>query len=133
MSEHGRDGRTLPWRMFDRTIRPFALSVSLATFVLTIGILLNATVGVSLNGPAGHFIAGASALTTALLWAGWWFRAMNLMTQGLLLAAGVWAAAGAAVLLSGDNWVTGLVALCWCVASAGSWLLEVNDPRHEEG
>ena len=39
MSEHGRDGRTLPWRMFDRTIRPFALSVSLATFVLTIGIL----------------------------------------------------------------------------------------------
>ena len=28
-----RDGRTLPWRIFHRTVRPYALAVSLATAV----------------------------------------------------------------------------------------------------
>ena len=128
------DGRTLPWRAFDRAIRPFSFAISLATFVLTLGIATGTTVGVSLDsGLGGIVVVVASFVTTALLWWGWWAKSTSLMTHGLLLAAAVWAAAGYVILLEGVSWVSGLVALCWSVAAAGSWLLEVNDPNIKGG
>lgn len=130
----GEDGRTLPWRLFDRAIRPFSFAVSLATAVLTVGIIEGATIGVNLeSGFGGHVILFTSAVTTGLLWWGWWGRSRDAMTNGLLLSAAVWAAAGAAILLEGVSWVSGLVALCWSAAGAGSWLLEVNDPNVKGG
>ncbi len=128
-----QDGRTLPWRVFDRAIRPFAFAVSLATAVLTLGVVLDATVGASLDGLAGHLIALAGAASMGLLWWGWWGRSNPPMAQGLLISAAVWAAAGSAILLEGASWVSGCVALCWSAAAAGSWLLEVNDPNVKGG
>lgn len=127
------DGRSLPWRVFGRVIRPFSFAVSLATAVLTVGIVTNQTVGVSLDGVAGHLIGVAAAASTVLMWWGWWGRSVWAMTQGLLVSAGVWAAAGAAILFEGASWVSGCVALCWAIASAGSWILEVNDPNVKGG
>lgn len=128
------DGRTLPWRVLDRVIRPFSFAVSLATFVLTLGIATDNTVGVSLDsGLGGVVFVAASFTTTALLWCGWWVKSTSLMTHGLLLAAAVWAAAGYVILLEGASWVSGCVALCWSVAAAGSWLLEVNGPNVKGG
>jgi len=128
------DGRTLPWRVFDRAIRPFSFAVSLATFVLTLGITTDNTVGVSLDSGLGVVvIVAASSTTTALLWWGWWAKSTSLMTHGLLLAAAVWAAVGYVTLLEGASWVSGCVALCWGVAAAGSWLLEANDPNVKGG
>ena len=129
----GFDGRSLPWRVFGRVIRPFSFAVSLATAVLTAGIVTNQTVGVSLDGAAGKFIGIAATASTSLLWWGWWSRSVTAMTNGLLIAAGVWAAAGAAIMFEGASWVSGCVALCWAVASAGSWLLEVSDPNVKGG
>ncbi len=131
---YAADGRTLPWRVFDRAIRPFSFAVSLATFVLTLGIATDNTVGVSLDsGLGGVVIVAASSTTTALLWWGWWVKSTSLMAHGLLLAAAVWAAAGYVTLLEGASWVSGCVALCWGVGAAGSWLLEVNDPNVKGG
>ena len=108
-----QDGRTLPWRVFDRVIRPFSFAVSLATFVLTLGIATDNTVGASLDsGLGGVVIVAASFTTTALLWWGWWAKSTSLMAHGLLLAAAVWAAAGYVILLEGASWVSKCLALC---------------------
>ena len=126
------DGRSLPWRVFDRVIRPFSLAVSLATLVVTVSILLGAQVGESLDTGLPQMLIGvAGGATTVLLWWGWWGRSLPAMNQGLLMSAGVWAAVGAEILLEGESWPSGLIALCWALASAGAWLLEVNDSRRE--
>lgn len=128
------DGRSLPWRAFDRVIRPFSLAVSLATFVLTMGIVTREpTLSVALTGVAALGVAAAGASSTALLWWGWWRRSVDAMTQGLLVSVGVWSAAGASILLGGTSWVWGGISLCISIGSAGAWLLEVNDPNTKGG
>lgn len=124
------DARALPWRVFDRVIRPYSLAVSLATAVVTCSVLSGAAVGTVLDEGAAQLLIGvAGAASTSLLWWGWWGRSISAMNHGLLVGAGVWAAVGAEVLLEGASWPSGLIALCWSVASAGAWLLEVNDPK----
>ena len=39
----------------------------------------------------------------------------------------------AVVLTEGASWPSGALAVCWVVASSGSWLLEVNDRRLTAG
>lgn len=126
------DGRTLPWRVFDRVVRPFAFSVSMATFVVAISILTSSAAGGVLDTGLGQlFIGSVALLTTGLLWFAWWARRNDLMTHGLLLSAAVWASVGWEILQEGGNWTSGAIALCWSIGAAGAWLLEVNDPQQE--
>lgn len=127
-----QDGRSLPWRLFDRIIRPYSFAVSLATFAVTVSIFSSSSVGTALDGGWAQLVIGvAAALSTGLLWAGWWATSVRLMNHGLLVGAGVWAAVGAEILLEGASWPSGVIALCWSIASAGAWLLEVNDTPRE--
>lgn len=122
------DGRSLPWRFWGRVVRPFSLAVSAATAVVTVWLFA--------NGAMTSLLVGLSAIaTTLLLWGGWWVRSAGLMTQGLLLASAVWSSSALllwhALRSSGTLMaaVVSLLAVCWAIASAGSWLLEVNVPR----
>ena len=125
-----RDGRTLPWRVLDRAVRPYALAVSLATSVSVWSVSTDRAVGQLLDGLPGAIIAAYGVTSIALLWAGFWARRDAWMRAGLLLSAGYWAAVGAVVLLEpGVALVSGWLAWCWVVASGGAWLLEQVDRR----
>ena len=127
------DGRTLPWRFLGRQVRPYALAVSLACVVIFVSMVTESGVGNNLDGPWGKAIGVAAGLTTVVLWAGWWAQRAWWMNEGLLLAAATWAAVAAVVLTEGASWPSGALAVCWVVASSGSWLLEVNDRRITTG
>ena len=129
-----RDGRTLPWRVLNRAVRPYALAVSLATSVSVWSVSTDRAVGQLLDGWPGAIIAAYGVLAVLLLWAGFWARRDGWMRAGLLASAGYWAAVGAVILLEpGVSLVSGWLALCWVVASGGAWLLEQVDVRRRRG
>ena len=129
-----RDGRTLPWRVLNRSVRPYALAVSLATSVSVWSVSTDRAVGQLLDGWPGAIIAAYGVLAVLLLWAGFWARRDGWMRAGLLASAGYWAAVGAVILLEpGVSLVSGWLALCWVVASGGAWLLEQVDVRRRRG
>ena len=115
-------------RIVNRAFRPYAFAVMLATLVLLHAIIVNKAVGRLLDQWPGHIIGALSAITVLLLLIGWFTQSNNLMNKGLLLSTGVWSAAGF-VLLYEHQLTSGLLALCWAIASAGAWLLEMDDSR----
>ena len=124
------DGRTLPWRVLNRAVRPYAFAVSLATTVSVWSVSTDRAVGQLLDGWPGAVIAAYGVLAVLLLWAGFWARRDPWMRAGLLASAGYWTAVGMVVLLEpGVSLVSGWLALCWVVASGGAWLLEQIDLR----
>jgi hypothetical protein len=127
------DGRTLPWRFLGRQVRPYALAVSLACAVIFVSMLTESGVGNNLDGPWGKAIGVAAGLTTVLLWIGWWGQSKPFMNHGLLLATATWAAVAAVVLQEGASWPSGSIAVCWMIASGGSYLLETNDKGGDSG
>ena len=125
-----RDGRTLPWLVLDRAVRPYALAVSLATSVSVWSVSTDRAVGQLLDGWPGAVIAAYGVISVALLWAGFWARRDAWMRTGLLASAGYWAAVGAVIIMEpGVSLVSGWLAWCWVVASGGAWLLEQVDRR----
>ena len=122
------DGRTLPWRIFRRTVRPYAFAVSFATFVVSWAILAGVAVGQLLDTFHGQSVGAAGFAAVLLLWAGWWGQRDDWMAHGLLLTVGVWSSVWAIVLLD-TEWsnVSGWLAFAWALASGGAWLLEVSD------
>ena len=128
------DGRTLPWLMFGRAVRPYAFAVSLATTVSVWSVSTDRAVGELLDGLPGAVIAAYGVLAVVALWAGFWARRDAWMRLGLLMSAGYWASVGAVVLLEpGVGVVSGWLAWCWVVASGGAWLLEEIDVRRRRG
>ena len=127
------DGRTLPWRVLDRAVRPYVLAVSLATTVSVWSVATNRAVGELLDGLPGAVIAAAGTVAVLLLWLGFWARRDAWMRHGLLLSAGYWAAVGSVVITEpGVGLTSGWLAWCWMVASGGAWLLEKTDRRRRE-
>ena len=125
-----RDGRTLPWRILRRQVRPYAFAVSLAPTVSIWSVSTDRAVGQLLDGWPGAVIAAYGAVSILLLWAGFWAHRDAWMRAGLLASAGYWAAVGAVIMLEpGVSLVSGWLALCWVVASGGAWLLEQVDRR----
>ncbi len=123
----------LPWRLFGRLIRPYALAVSLATLVIVWSIATEAAVGQLLNGPPGRIVAAAAAAAVALLWAGWLARSDASMRWGLFWTTGVWAAVWMVLSLDiGFGSVSAMLAGCWAIASGGAWLLEATDRQDDE-
>lgn len=116
-------------RILGRVIRPYALTVSLATAVVTWAILTDRAVGKQLDYWPGHLIGVMGVITVLLLWGGWWSRNEGWMMHGLLLSTGVWAGVGTVLALEGAGIVSGLLAWCWVIASGGAWLLEVDEAR----
>ena len=125
------DGRTLPWTFLRRQVRPYSLAVSLACAVVVVSMLTESGVGERLDEGWGHVIGAAALVTVGLLWAGWWARSKRLMDHGLLLSTAVWAAVATVVFVEGVSWPSASLSVCWAVASAGAWLLEVNDKGRE--
>jgi hypothetical protein len=124
------DGRTLPWRVLHRTVKPYALAVSLATSVSVWSVSTDRAVGELLDGLPGAIIAAYGVVAVLLLWAGFWAMRDGWMRAGLLASAGYWAAVGAVVALEpGVSLVSAWLAWCWAVASGGAWLLEKVDVR----
>lgn len=123
-----QDGRTLPWRIAQRTVKPYALAVSFSTFIVSYSIVAGVAVGQLLNTFPGQLIGLAGFAAVMLLWAGWWGQRNDLMAHGLLITVGVWSAVWA-VILYDTTWnnVSGWLAFGWSLASGGAWLLEVLD------
>jgi len=117
----------LPWRIFGRLIRPYALAVSLATLVIVWSMVTEAAVGQLLDQAPGHMVGTTAALAVALLWAGWWMRSDRLMRAGLIWTTGVWATVGTVLALDIGSQPSMWLAWCWAVASGGAWLLETTD------
>lgn len=122
------DGRTLPWRVLGRAVKPYALAVSFSTAIISWAVLAGAAIGQLLDAWPGQLVGVAGWAAVALLWAGWWGQRDSWMQHGLLLTVGVWASVWAIVLLDTTwNNVSGWLAFAWSLASAGAWLLEVSD------
>lgn len=100
----------------------------LATAVANTSVLLNSTNGELLDKWPGHIIVAIGIITVFSLFAGWWFRSINLMNTGLLLSTGVWASA-AFILIYEREYTPGLISLCWSISSTGAWLLEMDHAR----
>ena len=114
----------LPWLVFGRKVRPYALWLSIATATSAWSLLTHRAVGASLDGAAGLIIGLAAAAAVVVLWVGYLARIDQLMRSGLLLAAGSWLAIGVFLALEGASPVSAILAFCWSGASAGAYLLE---------
>lgn len=116
----------LPWQVWGRKIRPYALAVSLASAVVAWAILVrHDDAGSHLESGSGVLVGWAAAAAVLLLWWGWWAQSDRTMRAGLLLTAGVFAARAAIVWLDqGTVGAAWLLSVAWCVASGGAWLLE---------
>ena len=115
----------LPWSLWGRKVRPYALAVSLSTAVIAWACLAGIAVGKLLDGLAGTIVGVAAVVTVAALWAGWLTRSEVWMHRGLLWSAGVWAAIATILAIDvGLINVNTLLAAAWVIASGGAWLLE---------
>ena len=128
MTTQRDDGRTLPWRIAQRAVKPYAFFVSFATAIVSWSILVGVAIGQLLNQFPGQLIGVGGFAAVFLLWAGWWLQRDDLLTHGLLLTVGVWSGVWA-VIIADTEWlnISGWLAWCWAGASAGAWLLEVFD------
>ena len=124
--------QTLPWRILGRALRPYALAVSVATFVLCVAVIRGVAVGQLLNGLPGLVIATTGGVSALLLWIGWWAESEQFMRWGLFWTTGVWSAATVIMWLDvGFSSVSAMLAACWVIASGGAWLLEVSANRED--
>ena len=116
----------LPWQVWGRKIRPYALAVSLASAVVAWAILVRHDDACShLESEPGVLVGWAALAACLLLWHGWWAQSDRTMRAGLLITAGVFAARAAIVWLDqGTVGAAWLLSVAWCVASGGAWLLE---------
>ena len=123
-----RDGRTLPWRIAHRAVKPYALAVSFSTAVVSWAILSGQAIGQLLDTFPGQTVGVVGFAAVMLLWAGWWAQRDDWMGHGLLLTVGVWAAVWAIIMLD-TEWsnISGWLAFAWVIASGGAWTLEVTD------
>lgn len=119
----------LPWMVAGRRIRPYALAVSLASAVVGFSLLVqrDAPGDVLDSSPHGLGLGISAIAASTLLWLGFWLKSSRWMQWGLLLTTGVFIARGVYVGLdtSFSNQAS-LLSLCWGVASAGAYLLEVT-------
>ena len=114
-------------RFMARPIKPLALALTIATFVLFVGYdLTNAD---SLGGsPAGDFVGLVGLASALVLTVGWWRRSQTLAELGLLLASGVWITRAATLALEGfPDPIAFFLSSAWAIAAAGAYLLEAQD------
>ena len=115
----------LPWSLWGRKVRPYALAVSLSTAVIAWACLAGIAVGKLLDGPTGVIVGAAAVAAVAAMWWGWLARSEMWMHRGLLWSAGVWAAV--TTILATDVGIVNvntLLSAAWVIASGGAWLLE---------
>ena len=115
----------LPWQLWGRKVRPYALAVSISTAVIAWACLAGIAVGRLLDGATGIIVGTVAVITVAALWWGWLAKSEAWMLRGLLWAAGVWAAV--TTILATDVGIVNvntLLSAAWVIASGGAWLLE---------
>lgn len=111
----------LPWTIFHRGIRPVALGLSLATFVvLSSWVFHIKVVDIAFDtNIVGVVIGSIAGLSTLFAWFGWWLRNETFMRVQLITAAGVFTGIWAAN-------ISELLALCLAIIAGGSYLLEAT-------
>lgn len=119
----------LPWIVAGRRIRPYALAVSLASAVVGFSLLVqhDGPGNILDNSPHGLGLGISAIISSTLLWLGFWAKSSRWMQWGLLLTTGVFIARGVYIGLD-TSFISqaSLLSLCWGVASAGAYLLEVT-------
>lgn len=119
----------LPWLLWGRRIRPFALAAMLSTAIIAVGLFQHVLIGSWLDRVPGFVIGLCALAVVVLLMVGWLLRSEKAMVFGLFGATGVWAAVAVTLAAEGVNWVNWALAGCWAVASGGAYLLEVVNAR----
>lgn len=119
----------LPWLIFGRQLRPYALAVSLSAALVSYAAVAGVVPGSLLSGAPGRVVSTVGWMAVGMLWAGWWARSEKLMRWGLFWTTGVWATVTALLLADVGPTLNTALAGCWVVASGGAWLLEVSDGR----
>jgi hypothetical protein len=71
-----------------------------------------------------------SAVAGTLLFAGWWWRHINIHLWGLLLSAGAWTSMTICLFSVDQEYLPAWSALCWLIAIIGAWAIEREE--HEE-
>lgn len=124
----------LPWLIFGRKVRPYALAVMLASLFVAGSILIQREdAGSALDNwtAAGLLVGSLGIIAAGTLIAGWWLRSEKAMQWGLLLSAGVFGARAGFIFTSTHNWlaISAWLSTCWVVASAGAYLAESSTSR----
>ena len=130
------DGRTLPFRIAHRVIKPMSFWLSLYMLFISLAILGDIAVGSVLDGPIGVGFGVLGLTCAAMLWLGWWLQNESLMDNGLLVSGAVLAAISATLFLELGPFgsVAPWLSVCVSGMSVSAWLLEVNDPlRRKSG
>lgn len=129
-------GRTeLPWLLWGRHVRPYALAASVGTAVLCALLVTGTSVWTHKARWDGYTLSMAvvAALSTVLLWAGFWRSSAALMQHGLMLTTFLFTIRGAYIAIAGgftlSAWLTAGISFSWALASAGAWLLESTTGR----
>lgn len=122
----------LPWRVFNRQVRPFSFALSLTMAQLAWSILTKSTIGQALDG-IGQVVGLVSVISCVSLFVAFWARSDKAMTWGLLLATGVWTSATAILVMDIGLTPSTMSAGCWAIAAGGAWLLEVGDDAPNDG
>lgn len=121
-----RDGRSLPWRIFGRIVKPYAFAVAFATAVVSWAVIAGVAVGALLDDWPGHIVGVVGWAAVVMLWAAWWSQSDRWMQRGLLATVFVWASVWAILLVDGA-YVSAWLSFAWAIASAGAWILEALD------
>lgn len=114
------------WLIKGRPIKPFSFALMLSMlgaawyFILYIDTLDHVPL----------MIGVVSAVSGTLLFAGWWWRHINIHLWGLVLAAGAWTSMTFCLFTVDHQYLSGWSALCWLVAIIGAWGIE-RDEREE--
>ena len=116
------DGRTLPWRVVGRAVRPYALILSVVTFVFGVNAILGRTT--HLSGVWEDICGIIAVLSAGFLWAGWWARSLRAMAAGLVTACWTWAfVAVHLIATTGDVWsLSAWISGCWSALAGLLWL-----------
>lgn len=124
----------LPWRVFNRPIKPVALVLMNTMFIL-------GWIGISNNGALGNsfwadFVAVFSFVVAALFVVGFIKVSQKLAEYALIGAFFVWGVRFWALILVRGTETFGKEAIwlaaCWMLLAGGSWLLERSDPYVHE-
>lgn len=120
----------LPWLLWGRHVRPFALAVSVATACLCGLILTGGSVWGSPVDVWTLLVGMMSGTATIALWVGFWLPSRDWMLHGLMLAGVTFAVRGTWI-AAVSGWTTGGlltagISFSWVLGSLGAYMLEAT-------
>ena len=127
MTHHYHYSSDLPWSVFGRRAKPFALAATIANFGIALGLH---DPDAYFNHPPHTVVLVASVCAVVSFMGGWWLNTNVLVLAGLLLTIGVFAARTALAIMDVGLFDHGAwLSVSWMVAAGGAFLPEKRAPR----